>query len=115
MLEHKIIENKIHVFSPRTALRHGDLTKVKQTFAKIVEEANSLETFVLNFSYVDEIDSSGFGWIFKIFKILSNSQRKLVLCSLKSNTQRVATTLMLDQLVAIYQSEEEALTALKVA
>ncbi len=63
---------------------------------------------ILNFSNVRFIDSSGFGWIAKVYKTLHSQNRKLALCHMHHKVVDLLKMVGLDQFVEVYPSEREA-------
>lgn len=69
--------------------------------------------FILNLKDLDYSSSAGHGIFINMLGILNKSGRKLVFCNLNEQVRRVFEIVQLDELFAIFDSEEEALDYLK--
>ena len=72
-------------------------------------ENNDVNTILFNFNDVEIIDSSGFGLLIIILKKLEKQSKKLQLSNLNKNCYNSLTTLKLDKVVNIFDSQEDAL------
>jgi anti-anti-sigma factor len=69
--------------------------------------------FILNLKDLEYSNSAGHGIFINMLGILNKSGRKLVFCNLNEQVRRVFEIVQLDELFAIFDSEEEALDYLK--
>jgi anti-anti-sigma factor len=69
--------------------------------------------FILNLKDLEYSNSAGHGIFIDMLGILNKSGRKLVFCNLNEQVRRVFEIVQLDELFAIFDSEEEALDYLK--
>ena len=73
--------------------------------------ARNNEFIILNISEVDFVDSSGLGAIVSSLKMLGG-KGDLVICGIKDTVMRMFKLTRMDKVFGIYDTEEEAITAL---
>ena len=86
--------------------------KEVNSYMKTLIKDESCKGFVINFEFVNFIDSSGIGMVVGIFKALQGRQAKLAICQLSEENKEIFTMTQLDSLINIYPTEEEALAGL---
>ncbi|HOP30957.1 MAG TPA: STAS domain-containing protein [Spirochaetota bacterium] len=69
--------------------------------------------FIFNLKDMEYSSSAGHGIFINILGILNKSGRRLVFCNLNEQVRRVFEIVELDELFAIFDSEEEALDYLE--
>lgn len=69
-------------------------------------------TFILNLSNVDFIDSSGLGSIISILKNLTLNNGNLILCGANSPVVNLLSMTQLDRVLQVYPNEEEAINSI---
>lgn len=69
---------------------------------------------VLDLSEIDFIDSSGLGALIAIWKALSHTQGRLVLCGVSVLVMNLFTLTRMDKVLPIFAGEKEAIQALNI-
>jgi anti-sigma B factor antagonist len=96
----------------------GELT----AFAEVVLMAaynegcgTGVRTIVLNFSQLDYMSSSGIGLLVTLLIRAQRQQQRLLACGLNEHYQQIFKLTRLNEAIAIYASEAEALSEAGVA
>ena len=76
-------------------------------------EDPDIKGLVMNFEKVNFIDSSGIGLIVSIFKTLQQKEGKFALTNLSKKNEEIFSITRLNKILEIYDSEQEALGAMK--
>ena len=84
-----------------------------QTAADVVGEGNCRD-IVLDFSDVDIITSSSIAKMLKIHKEINNSQRRLIFCSVSTQTMHLFKVVALDTVFEFAENQFVALASLQM-
>ncbi|HKI99188.1 MAG TPA: STAS domain-containing protein [bacterium] len=76
-------------------------------------DSPDVKGLVMNFEKVNFIDSSGIGLIVSIFKTMQQKEGKFALTNLSKKNEEIFSITRLNKILDIYDSENEALTAMK--
>lgn len=85
-------------------------TNFKGRVVDLINQGNN--SFVLNLSNVDFIDSSGLGSVISLLKTLTLNNGSLVVCEAKNPVISLLSITRLDRVLQIYPNEKEALNYL---
>lgn len=88
------------------ALDSSNGKKFRMEVMKLYEDGK--RNFILNFSEVKFIDSSGIGALLSLYKAIGNSG-SLSFCHVNKEVRDVLAIVNMQSLIPIYNSEEEAL------
>jgi len=79
------------------------------------DQAKNAELYlvVLNFEYVDLIDSSGLGTIISLLTFLQKNQGELLICGLNDNIDELFRLTKLDHLLKIYNHIDDAINEIE--
>jgi len=96
---------------------HGTLdiqrsTKIDSGLEQLISSDPGRD-YIFNLKDMEYSSSAGHGIFINILGILKKSGRKLAFCNLNEQVRRVFEIVQLDELFAIFDSEEEALNYLK--
>lgn len=76
-------------------------------------ESDEVKGLVMNFDKVNFIDSSGIGLIVSIFKTMQQKEGQFALANLSKKNEEIFSITRLNKILDIYDSEKEAVDALK--
>lgn len=76
-------------------------------------DSPDIKALVINFEKVNFIDSSGIGLIVSIFKTMQQKDGQFGLTNLSKKNDEIFAITRLNKILNIYQSEDEALKAIK--
>lgn len=83
-------------------------TSVVREYVQPLKSQEGFTRVLLNCTGVQIIDSLGIGFLAAFFQDLEESQKRLALCNLNDDCLSVLRSLKLDQIISIYNTEEEA-------
>ena len=84
-----------------------------KAYLKTHLDSPDIKGLVINFEKVNFIDSSGIGLIVSIFKTMQQKDGQFGLTNLSKKNEEIFSITRLNKILNIYQSEEEALKAIK--
>ena len=91
-----------------------DSTNVKAFTAKLIDIVRACpRNLVIDFQKIKYISSAGFRSLLIIGKTIEDTQRKLVLCGMESEVQRVFDIANLEELFVVCSSREDAVEKAK--
>jgi len=87
----------------------SETDKVQEYLQPLIEK-DEVKRILFNCQSVPVIDSRGIGLLAAVLQDLEQQKKELALCSLNKNCLNVLKALKLDKMIAIYESEESALS-----
>jgi len=110
-LTHRI-ENNICVISIEGHILHDRVETFKDYLDPWLHN-ETIDVVLINLDKVEIIDSSGIATIMATMKTLQERKAKLILCNLDSQCQEILDVMGLNEVLIIFDTEENALATLK--
>ncbi len=98
----KPLEKSIETFNSR---------EFKTQIFDLIHQQHDL--IILNLSNVEFIDSNGLGCLVSILKLLTSHQGRILACNAQDPVKRIFNLTRLNQVLPLFQNEEEATTFLQ--
>lgn len=106
------IKNNICVIQLEGIIALGEINRYK-ALTKYLFDQGGFNGMIFNFDAASMIDSSAIGWMMSVYKSLQRQGGKMALCSLNNNIMSVMNATRLDEILCIYQTENDALSLLQ--
>ncbi len=106
------IENKVCILSPTGNIALDGVVLLRESIQFLLDD-ESLKGVILDFGQVNLVDSSGWGLILSIMKILEGRHARMAICNLGSKLQQNLDHIQLDKIIEIFETLEEALHSFK--
>ncbi|MFC1670914.1 STAS domain-containing protein [Spirochaetota bacterium] len=100
--------NNVNVVYPPARVDFDKCRVLGETLEDLINKDVSAH-LLLNFNDVDHLNSTGLSVILQSLKMLNDSNRKLKLCMVNENVQRVLRIVDLNSFVEVMETEEDAL------
>ena len=97
---------------------HGDINALAENAlmdAYTQASAGRVQTIILNFTELDHMNSSGISLLVVLLVRMSRQQQRLLAFGLSEHYRHILELTRLDEVIAIYETEIDALTATKAA
>ena len=114
-MDNKILEIEekegIGVIQPEEEIVFENSNSLKEkTKNKVKEEG--IQNLIIDFDSVPYLDSSGIGFIISLLKFMRQQEGTLVITNLNDRVKRVCELTKLNEIIDIYENNEEAAAAL---
>ena len=106
---HNVI-NDIYIFKPTGDLAFEDVKIVKDYIQNLLNE-DPKKGAILNLEEIRYLDSTGVGLIVSIYIGLKKLNSHFTLCNLNKAIAKTFNMVLLDQVLKIYETEEEAIAS----
>jgi stage II sporulation protein AA (anti-sigma F factor antagonist) len=106
------IQNGICVVSIEGNIALDGVNEAK-SYLKPHLDSPDVKGLVMNFEKVNFIDSSGIGLIVSVFKTMQQKEGKFALTNLSKKNEEIFSITRLNKILDIFESEKEALAAMK--
>lgn len=102
----------VAVLSEEKILRERDITAIESSVMPLIEKADGIN-LIINFSAVKFLTSSALGLLIRISKKSYENNGKLLLCNIDPKIHQIFEITRLDQVFAIYDTQEQALESIE--
>lgn len=106
----KEVENGVVIY-PYGEIDISNVSELQREITDLIEKGTA--NIVLNLSGVEYMDSSGIGMIAFDHVKADRNKKSLKLASVTEDVMRILNTIGLDSILAIYDTEDEALASFK--
>ena len=106
------IEKGLCVVTLRGNVYEQEARKLQKYIDPILEDAETVG-LIINLSEVEFIDSTSIGSIIALYQKLIKRNLEFAICHLNEHLKGIFATMRLDNVLNLYPTEEEAITALK--
>ncbi len=105
------IENETCILTFNRTFSAADIDQIRNYAQPFIEDL-AIRNFLFNFKDVNNIDSTGIGFLMEIRQTLDERQARLAFCEPNEYVDDIFDITNIDTMIPVYPSEEEALSNL---
>lgn len=103
----------IALVSFKERITFDNIAKIRQTsLSDLISQKTDKKTIIINMENVEHLDSGSLGRIVGVYRNISGKKGALVLCKMNKEISNLIHMVALHKIIAIYDTEEEAVKAL---